>query len=246
MKRLALAALLALGTCTSLPAQQKPLLMFVPAAQPSTVSPASSFNFVLVPELAPPATPFESFPATPNAASANAVPASAAPGNVPAMPSPPPYSDDTGYRWDLAVGYEYIRFNSAPFDSNLSGIHTDLTYNLNNWFGLEGSLISAWGTHVFSDELSKYVLYTVGGRINAGPSRHRLTPWAHALIGGAHLNPQVANSSKNGFALQAGGGVDYAFRPRLSLRAEADYVRTQLYSSSQNNFQLGFGAVLHF
>src|SRR5947209_18753242 len=98
MKRLALVALLALGTCASLPAQQPPLLMFAPAAQPSSVSPVSSFNFALVPELAPPAAPSESFSAIPKAA----------PANVPPMPSPPPYSDDTGYRWDLAVGYEYI------------------------------------------------------------------------------------------------------------------------------------------
>jgi predicted porin len=60
------------------------------------------------------------------------------------------------------------------------------------------------------------------------------------------LNPQVAHESKNGFALQAGGGVDYLFRSRISFRAEADYVRTQLYSSSQNNFQVGVGAVVHF
>jgi len=65
-------------------------------------------------------------------------------------------------------------------------------------------------------------------------------------VGGAHINPQVARSSKNGFALQAGGGMDYYWNPRLSLRGEVDYVRTQLYSDSQNNLQVGVGIVIHF
>ncbi|PYU06007.1 MAG: hypothetical protein DMG34_07025 [Acidobacteria bacterium] len=132
------------------------------------------------------------------------------------------------------------------FSANLSGLHTDLTYNVNNWVGLEGNVVSAFGSDVFGGEMSKYVLYTVGARINAGPSRRRITPWGHALVGGAHLNPQVAGESKNGFALQLGGGADWSYNPRVSIRAEADYVRTQLYSSSQNNFQVGIGAVIHF
>jgi len=65
-------------------------------------------------------------------------------------------------------------------------------------------------------------------------------------IGGVHLNPQVARSSKNSFARQAGGVVDWAYNSRVALRAEADYVRSTLYSSTQNNFRIGVGAVIHF
>jgi opacity protein-like surface antigen len=233
MKRLALAAFLVLGTCASIPAQQTSLMMFTPASQPPAPSTASTFNFTLVPELAPPVT------------------ALAIPRPQPAFPNSPrlPQSSGSnfdGYRWDLAIGYEFVHFESAPFSADLHGLHTDLTYNVNNWFGLEGNVVSAFGGDVFGGEMSKYVLYTVGGRINASPSRRRLTPWAHVLVGGAHLNPQVANESKNGFALQLGGGADWNYNPRISIRAEADYVRTQLYSSSQNNFQVGIGAIIHF
>jgi hypothetical protein len=236
MKRLALAALLALGTCASIPAQQTSFLTFASPSQPFAFSTSpSALKFALVPELAPPAMSFTGL-ATP-------LPRAA----LPNAPAPPQYgSSYDGYRWDLAVGYEYVNFNSAPFSAELSGIHTDLTYNLNDWFGLEGSLVSAFGGDVLGGEMSKYVLYTVGGRISAGSLRHRITPWGHVLVGGAHLNPQVARESKNGFALQLGGGADWLFNPRVSFRAEADYVRTQLYSSSQNNFQVGVGAVIHF
>ena len=237
MKRLLLAALVALGLCASLPAQQTSLLMFSPSAQPSTSPNSASFNFALVPELAPPAPPA-------GLAFSGLSPKPALP-NAPALPQSSSASEIT-YRWDLAVGYEYVHFDSDPFSADLHGIHTDLTYNFNEWFGLEGSVISAFGSDVFAGEMSKYVLYTVGGRINGGSMRRRLVPWGHVLVGGAHLNPQVAHESKNGFALQLGGGADWRFRDRLSFRGEADYVRTQLYSSSQNNFQIGVGAVLHF
>src|SRR6266404_1328831 len=231
MKRLALAACFALGTCVSLPAQQSSLLMFAPAAQPS----APTFNFTLVPELALPAAPSEFFAFPPPKPA------------LPDAPVPPQSSsrNEEGYRWDLAVGYEYIHFDSSQFSANLSGLHTDLTYNLNSWFGLEGNVISAWGGEIVG-ERTKYVLYAAGGRVGFGPLRKRLSPWAHALVGGVHVNPQVAGASKNSFALQAGAGADWAYNARVSLRAEGDYVRSTLYSSTQNNFQIGLGAVIHF
>ena len=76
-------------------------------------------------------------------------------------------------------------------------------------------------------------------------------PFAQALeaVGtracrGVHMTPQVAHSSKNSFAVQV-GGVDWLFNPRVFLRAEADYVRSNAL------FQLakqcpGLGAAIHF
>ena len=228
MKRLATAALLSLALCAALPAQQ-PSFFALSSAQPSAL-PAPAYNFDLVPALAPPAAnslfiPSPAFPDAPT-------------------PPKPRYQNDDFYRWDLGIGYEYIHFKSAPFDLNLSGLHTDLTYNLYDWLGLEGNVVSAWGGDI-NGARSKFVLYTAGARIGWGQSSRRLTPWAHALAGGTHVNPQTA-FGKNGFALQAGGGADWVWNQRISLRAEADYVRTMLYSSSQNNFQIGLGAVIHF
>ncbi len=233
MKRFALVACFALGTCVSLSAQQSSLLLFAPAAQPLAPSPA--FNFTLVPELAPPSASSQPF---------------VSPSPKPALPDAPAWpqrssSNEEGYPWDLAIGYEYIHFNSSQFNANLSGLHTDLTYNLKSWFGLEGNVISAWGGEIGGERI-KYVLFAAGGRVGFGPLRKRFSPWAHALVGGVHLNPQVARESKNSFAVQAGGGVDWAYNSRVALRAEADYVRSTLYSSTQNNFQIGLGAVIHF
>ena len=131
--------------------------------------------------------------------------------------------------------------------SRAMGSPWSIAYSLNEWFALEGSLVSAFGGDVFQDgEMSKYVLFTGGGRIFWNRQPRRLSPWAHILAGMTHMNPQIANSSKNSFALQAGGGIDWYFNPRLSFRGEADFVHTQLYSDSQNNYQAGVGFVLHF
>ena len=68
----------------------------------------------------------------------------------------------------------------------------------------------------------------------------------HGLIGGLHMVPQTAVGGKTGFAVQAGGGVDYRLSGRASARFGGDYIRSQLYSASQNNFQIGGGLVINF
>jgi hypothetical protein len=233
MKRLVVVASLVLGASASLPAQQPNLLLLSPATRPASSPSANVDSSLLFPELAPP----------PAASFNSALPQPARPE---APPAPQGGVPEDFRRWDLGVGYEYIHFSAAAFSSNLSGLHTSLTYNLNEWFGFEGSLISAWGGTIFGGERTKYVSYTGGAHISAGPSRHRLTPWAHLLVGGVHVNPQLAVVSKNGFVLQAGGGGDYSLRPNISIRGEVDFVHTMLFSSSQNNFQIGIGAILHF
>jgi len=242
MKRLLFLSLLALAVSASLSAQQASFLNYDRSVEPWSLTTTSSEGS-LVPALAFTAASPAPFAPIPSAALSSAPLPGAA---LPDAPAPPPL-DDFGNRWDLAAGYEFVHFSSAPFSANLSGLHTSMAYSLNDWFAVEGSIVAAFGGDVFGPgETAKYVLLTGGGRIYWNRDPRRWSPWAHALVGGAHVNPQVANSSKNGFAFQAGGGVDYFFNPRLSFRGEGDYVLTRLYSGTQNNFQIGVGFVLHF
>lgn len=174
---------------------------------------------------------------------------SAEPSALPAAPEPAPtpkfyYGSSDDYRWQLGVGFEYVRFRSTAFNANLSGLHTSLTYYVNDWFGLEGNVVAAFGTAPFVIDRSKYLLYTGGARI--AWRQRKWEPWVHGLVGGLHMLPQTALGGKNGLAVQAGGGVDLRFNARLSFRMEGDYVRSRLYSQSQNNIQLGGGLVIHF
>src|SRR5258708_20302186 len=98
MKRLALVACFVLGTCASLSAQQPSLLLSALAAQPA--APASTFNFTLVPELAPPATASESF---------------AFPSPTPPLPDPPappkaPTFTREAYPWAPPPVHQYFTF----------------------------------------------------------------------------------------------------------------------------------------
>jgi len=172
-------------------------------------------------------------------------PQPAAPAATPAPTPVPMFGHYEGYRFQLGVGYSYFRFRSAPFNSNMSGLQTSLSYFLNDWFAVEGNTIAAFGSSVFG-ERSKALLFTGGGRLAWRDSRRRFEPWMHGLIGGLHMVPQTAVGGKVGFAVQAGGGVDYRLSGRASARIGGDYIRSQLYSASQNNFQIGGGLVINF
>jgi opacity protein-like surface antigen len=62
----------------------------------------------------------------------------------------------------------------------------------------------------------------------------------------AHVNPQLAGVSKNGVAMQLGGGADYPLWEQFSVRVEGDWVPTLLYKSWQSNFQVVTGIFFHF
>ncbi|HSC45714.1 MAG TPA: outer membrane beta-barrel protein [Candidatus Acidoferrum sp.] len=242
MKRLVFVVLVSLAVSASLPAQQETSFTWARANQPAFLSPSSRGSEVSSAALAPELSLSGAFsPASFELSRAVALP------EAPAPAPPAGIRSNVPDPWALAIGYEYVHFKSAPFSANMSGLHTSLAYALDDWVALEGSVVAAFGGDVFATgEQSRYVLYTGGARISWNREPKRWSPWVHALVGGVHVNPQTARSSKNGFAFQAGGGVDYFLNPRLSLRGEVDYVRTHLYSAWQNNIQAGVGVVLHF
>ncbi len=58
---------------------------------------------------------------------------------------------------------------------------------------------------------------------------HKLTPFAHALLGTALANQNGtghAFQQDHSFTMALGGGVDYGFTRYLALRVQADYLRT--------------------
>lgn len=192
----------------------------------------------------PASTTDTNFSVVPAADAAEAAPAF--PG-LPAAPAPKPkfvFGDRDDYRWQLGLGVEFFRFQSSLINASLVGTNTTITYFTNSWLGLEGSLVTGFAPQIYDREHVKY--FGGSGGIRVGTRRARFEPWGHALIGGAHLQPQTANNSKNAFTVQAGIGLDFRVNARLSLRAETDWVRTQFFNDSQNNFQGAAGIVFHF
>jgi hypothetical protein len=145
--------------------------------------------------------------------------------------------------WELGLGYALVGFRSAPFNATVSGLNATISYYLRDHLAVEGSVTSAFGSQSSSSATAKYVFYGAGVKLSAG--HRKLQPFAHALLGGMHMFPQTANSN-NGFAAELGGGAERRLRQRIWLRFEGDYVRSQLYSSGQNNFQAVAGINYRF
>jgi hypothetical protein len=164
-----------------------------------------------------------------------------------AKPAPEPkfvFGSRDDYRWQLGVGLEIFRFRSSIINSTLVGLNTTVTYFTNDWFALEGNVVTGFAPTIYDHTHVKY--FGGGGGIRVGSRRAKWEPWGHALFGGGHLQPQTAGNSKNALMIQAGGGVDYRLNARLSLRGEADYVYTNFFKQSQNTFQAVASVVFHF
>ena len=182
--------------------------------------------------------------ASPVVATAHALPLDTA---EPASPSPRPkflYGGRDDYRWELGLGVTWLRFRSSVFDASAVGVNTSVTYYTNEWFGIEGNVTAAFAPTIFQNEHVKIATY--GGGPKVALRQKQWEPWLHAIFGGAHEQPQIADQSRNSYVIKAGGGADYRWNPRISLRLEGDYVRTGFFSQSQNDFQLSGGFVFHF
>ncbi len=177
---------------------------------------------------------------------ANALPATPAPAATPSPAAKPKYifGDRDDYRWQLSLGLEFFRFQSSLINASLVGLNTTVTYFTNDWFAVEGNLVTGFAPQIYDREHVKY--FSGSGGIRVGSRRARFEPWGHALVGGAHLQPQTAGNGKNSLQVTAGIGLDFRVNTRLSLRAETDWVRTQLFNEAQNNFQGVAAVVFHF
>jgi hypothetical protein len=175
---------------------------------------------------------------------------SSTPSPSPAFPAPQPALLPQAIRdaavkdtWELGLGFTVVGFRSAPFNATASGLNTTLSYYFRDHLAMEGNFASAFAAQNSTRATAKYVFYGAGVKLSWGD--RKLQPFVHALLGGVHMFPQTAFSN-NGLAVELGGGVEKRLIQRVWLRFEGDYVRSQLYSSSQNNFQAVAGVNYRF
>jgi hypothetical protein len=180
-----------------------------------------------------------------SARSEAAEPVPAVPANP--VPSPDPkflYGGRDDYRWQLGLGASWERFRSSIFNASAVGLNTSVAYYTNDWLGIEGNLMTGFAPTIFDHEHVKLFNFTGGPKI--AWRQRRWEPWMHGLVGFSHEQPQTAAGGKNAFAAQVGGGADYRINPRLSARLQGDWLHTQFFSQSQNNFTLAGSLVIHF
>jgi opacity protein-like surface antigen len=74
----------------------------------------------------------------------------------------------------------------------------------------------------------------------------KIRPFGEVLIGAAHVNVNQGIGTDNSFATAVGGGVDYKLIPHIAWRLQGDYVRSTLFSTTQNNVRISTGIVARF
>jgi len=180
-------------------------------------------------------------------------------------------------KFEVDLGYSLINFhpNAAQITSfNLNGGGGGFVYNLTPWIGIKADLMGYGTSSGFKDALKHLPGYSGAASGNLftyvfGPQikKHSgtLQPFGEGLFGAAHTNAyatilkadgQLAsgNGDNNGFAMEWGGGLDWAIRKNIQIRpVEVDYLYTHFgsnhvvgYSASQNSFKYVAGVNFTF
>lgn len=137
---------------------------------------------------------------------------------------------------EFSVGSNLVHFATAP-SVNMAGVVLSGQYKWTNWFGLAGEFDAGFGTGTSA----RTILF--GPEISI--PRRRYSPFAHIMIGGAHLSQK--SSSDAAFATQIGGGVVMNVEGKISWKlAEFDYLPTYFHNGRQDNFRFGTGLVFRF
>jgi hypothetical protein len=92
---------------------------------------------------------------------------------------------------------------------------------------------------------AKFAFYGGGLRLARRTGRH-WEPWLHATLGRVNVFPQTAFKGTGGLGIQGGGGYDYRATPRLSFRAEGDWLHSRLFNTTQNNVKIVLGFAFNF
>lgn len=141
---------------------------------------------------------------------------------------------------ELFGGYSYMRFRNSQ-SANLNGWEIAGQYKFTDWLGGVADFDGHYGSS--NGINSSTHTYLFGPQVSL-PSR--VSPFAHLLLGGAHISEAGFGSAS--FSMALGGGIDVGlFHDQFYWRViQTDYLMTQFRSHAQNNFRLSTGIVIRF
>jgi peptidoglycan-associated lipoprotein len=169
-------------------------------------------------------------------------------GQVPAGHSPTEF--------DLSAGYTFVRSNALAGGCGcflMNGGTGEAALNFKKGIGAVADFSAIYnGNVVSSGQKLLLVSYLFGPRYSFH-SGSRFTPFAQALIGGAHasgLGYSGATGPGSAIAAAAGGGLDLGVNRRLAVRLfEVDYNFMHFQNavnSRESLLRITFGVVLRF
>jgi len=145
-----------------------------------------------------------------------------------------------------APAQDYPRAEVYLGYAGIVGFNGSATLNLNRWFGLAGD---------YSYRVAEYYADKPLQTYTAGPKltlrlMPKLTPFAHALFGGAgsgcgNFSEFSGCRSGKAFAIVLGGGLDINVNRDLSIRAiQIDKIRTAFGDQAKTYTGVSFGVVM--
>lgn len=153
-------------------------------------------------------------------------------------------------------GYQFtsIDINEAGLGDdrlNLHGWNAAVSGYFNNNFGITADFSGAYG----SPDILGIGVDTSAHTYMFGPTvrfpSERVTPYVHALFGGAKAKITVLGieASESGFSMAFGGGIDVKATEHVAVRVgQFDYMYSKLgdAADAQNNFRYSAGIVFRF
>jgi hypothetical protein len=145
-------------------------------------------------------------------------------------------------KYEVGVNYSWLHVNSANYDYQRTGNGGSgyFVYNLNKTVGLVADFGGYANTRKGVDD--KLLTYLFGPRFSY---RHweKWTPYAQFLFGGGYAWSGPTQTTQNGFATAAGGGLDYNFSKRISIKPiQVEYLMTQIDAAALGGATKGFGS----
>jgi hypothetical protein len=127
---------------------------------------------------------------------------------------------------DIFGGYQYLHDSDITANGSslgFNGWNAAPAYKFNRFLGAEADFSGGYGS--ISGVSNHLYTYTGGPIVTLGLPF--LQPFAHALVGGAHLTSETSgvSVSTNGYTFMVGGGVDAKFNRLLAFRvAQVDWL----------------------
>jgi hypothetical protein len=176
-----------------------------------------------------------------------------------APPAAPQVSQSDLTDWQISIGYQFTRlsmpsqkigiYTQPAFTANEHGLDVSFTRFLISWAGLEADAGAGFGSGSVKQIGDAKTIFVGGGPHFAFRGHGRFEPWVHTLVGLEHFRftqTAVAYGSNNSLAFVGGGGVDVHLNIRTAIRLQFDYLGTDLFKLSQNNWDAGAGVVFNF
>jgi len=145
---------------------------------------------------------------------------------------------------DFSLGYSYLREGFTD-GANANGGSLALTVYPKDWLGITGDF-GVYHTSISGVSADTYT-YMAGPRF-AYHRERRVSPFAQAMFGGAHLTAGAAgvSASTNGFAWSAGGGLDLSLTRHIAFRPQFDYIGIHASGGTLNSARASVSIVFRF